>query len=294
MKNWLVPLFLVLLFSRVMATSVYEVRQGSVLEIKAPAGSYAHVFDAKFVSDKNGKILIGVDIYQKPGTYPVYLMDCSQNVCIKTIYGELVVVERYKTIKTINPNRTPARQVEIDRTRAVLGNPGDHQLASGKFVNPLDKIDERSFFGSKRPYHYHAGVDLRTCDTDSRGHLIRGKCDKPVYSINSGKIAYFGYSSVEGKMVIIDHGSGVFSLYMHLSDIEPMFIGMEVESGRQIGISGTTGNATAWTRKRIRGKLYSVKIEKPHLHFEIKIIGKTDSGVLEASVDPMEFLENRK
>ena len=66
-------------------------------------------------------------------------------------------------------------------------------------------------------------------------------------------------------MVVIDHGSGIFSLYMHLSRIE-VREGSKVIKDQVIGLSGATGDA--------RG---------PHLHFAIKASG--------TNVDPLSFIE---
>jgi murein DD-endopeptidase MepM/ murein hydrolase activator NlpD len=55
----------------------------------------------------------------------------------------------------------------------------------------------------------------------------------------------------EGNCVVIDHGDGLFTVYMHL---EKMLVhrGERVRKHAQIGISGRTGRVTG-----------------PHLHFEV-------------------------
>jgi murein DD-endopeptidase MepM/ murein hydrolase activator NlpD len=56
----------------------------------------------------------------------------------------------------------------------------------------------------------------------------------------------------EGNCVVIDHGQGLLSLYLHLSEFK-VKEGEEVETGQLIGLSGGTGRATG-----------------PHLHLAIR------------------------
>jgi len=65
--------------------------------------------------------------------------------------------------------------------------------------------------------------------------------------------------------VVIDHGLGIYSLYLHLSEIN-VSVGQLVERGKVIGLVGSTG--------------YSLE---PHLHFSLKVNG--------ASVEPLGFID---
>ena len=58
-----------------------------------------------------------------------------------------------------------------------------------------------------------------------------------------------------GNMIIIDHGAGLTTTYMHLSSRSVM-VGEGVWAGKPIGVEGTTGNSTG-----------------NHLHFTVKING---------------------
>ena len=85
----------------------------------------------------------------------------------------------------------------------------------------------------------------------------------PVYAINRGVVRQATYYSIYGNAVIIDHGAGVLSMYMHLSDID-VSPGELIAQGHLIGHSGETG--------------YS---EGPHLHLSIRVGG--------VSIDPIKF-----
>ena len=87
----------------------------------------------------------------------------------------------------------------------------------------------------------------------------------PIYAINGGIVRLSQELTNYGKTIVIDHGSGIFSLYLHIDEFK-ISEGKEVKRGDIIALSGNTG--------------YSIA---PHLHFGVKING--------ASVDPLRFIE---
>ncbi len=87
----------------------------------------------------------------------------------------------------------------------------------------------------------------------------------PVMAINTGVITFAGDLGIYGTTVVIDHGLGVESFYMHLSSVA-VKKGQMVQRGRIIGASGDTGYA-----------------EGPHLHLTIRVDG--------VSIDPIIFLK---
>ncbi len=85
----------------------------------------------------------------------------------------------------------------------------------------------------------------------------------PIWAAADGKIAFRKMGKGAGNMVIIDHGNGLVTLYMHLSAFEEgQKVGTRVKQKDVIGYVGMTGLATG-----------------PHLHFGVKKHGKY--------VDPM-------
>lgn len=85
----------------------------------------------------------------------------------------------------------------------------------------------------------------------------------PIWAAADGKIAFRKMGKGAGNMVIIDHGNGLVTLYMHLSAFEEgQRVGTRVKQKDVIGYVGMTGLATG-----------------PHLHFGVKKRGKY--------VDPM-------
>jgi len=88
-----------------------------------------------------------------------------------------------------------------------------------------------------------------------------------VRAVESGVVAFAQWYTGAGKLVIIDHKNGFFSLYSHNSSIL-VTKGDSVEKAQKIALSGKSGSA-----------------ETPFLHFEIRRRGKP--------VDPILYLEEK-
>jgi murein DD-endopeptidase MepM/ murein hydrolase activator NlpD len=81
-----------------------------------------------------------------------------------------------------------------------------------------------------------------------------------------GGIVRFATSTISyGNMVVVDHGEGIYSMYLHLSKILTT-VGQQVKKGTVIGLVGDTGLSTG-----------------SHLHISIKVNG--------VSVDPLRFVK---
>ncbi len=74
-----------------------------------------------------------------------------------------------------------------------------------------------------------------------------------VGAMSGGIVKSVYYDAVYGKVVIVDHGEGIYSLYMHLRE-QKVKEGDVVQRGTVIGMLGKTGYSTA-----------------PHLHLSMKI-----------------------
>ena len=87
----------------------------------------------------------------------------------------------------------------------------------------------------------------------------------PVAATNDGRVVLASRLFLEGNTVIIDHGLGLFSLYLHLKEI---FVrkGQKIRRGQSLGLVGASGRAKG-----------------PHLHWGIVLRGK--------KVDPFSLLD---
>ena len=108
---------------------------------------------------------------------------------------------------------------------------------------------EHPMLGGRR---LHSGVDFGV----PVGTLVRAVADGVVRRASS--------DSVSGRLVLLDHGSGVSTVYGH-NDALLVSEGDRVEKGQVIARSGNTGRSTG-----------------PHLHYETRVRGE--------AVDPQKFL----
>ena len=129
----------------------------------------------------------------------------------------------------------------------------------GTFLR-LPKSATRSGFGDSRTYRYggktidrqtHLGIDLASLAMS------------PIPAANAGKVILAESLGIYGRMIVLDHGCGLFSMYAHLSSFN-VKVGQVVKKGEIIGNTGTSGLAGG-----------------DHLHFSI-LMGGT-------FVDPLEW-----
>ncbi len=101
-------------------------------------------------------------------------------------------------------------------------------------------------------YRLHAGVDLNG-----------GGCDGPIWAAQAGTVTKAGMDSYGTGTIIIDHGGGVETAYLHEYQSGILVReGDKVTAGQQIGKVGNTGNSTGC-----------------HLHFEVRIAGSPTDPV---------------
>lgn len=118
----------------------------------------------------------------------------------------------------------------------------------GRFLMPA-----RGVFTSGFGYRWHPIFHIRRMHT---GMDIAAPRGAPVMAAADGTVLYTGWLGGYGKIVVIDHGGGVSTLYAHLSAIL-VRTGARVRRGQVIGRVGTTGYSTG-----------------PHVHFEVRINGR--------------------
>jgi murein DD-endopeptidase MepM/ murein hydrolase activator NlpD len=94
---------------------------------------------------------------------------------------------------------------------------------------------------------FHAGID------------IAASTGTAVYAYSEGTVSAAGFNNTYGKYVIINHGGGLQTVYLHLSSIN-VDVGDKVATGKRIGNVGNTGYSTG-----------------SHLHFEVRVNGVAKS-----------------
>ena len=111
----------------------------------------------------------------------------------------------------------------------------------GKFPWPVDSRNLWAGFGKFTHPRFKSIVN-------SRGLHIRIQQGSPVYSIFSGVVQYADWFQGYGKMIIVNHGGGYFSVYAHLADLV-------VKNGDKVGIKQVIGRSGD-TESFFGGELY--------------------------------------
>jgi murein DD-endopeptidase MepM/ murein hydrolase activator NlpD len=135
---------------------------------------------------------------------------------------------------------------DADSRRALGDRSSRFAPPRGSFARPAAGAITGPY-GERRRSGRHPGIDFD------------GATGDPVFAASSGTVVHAGpapdgYRGY-GRMVLIDHGGGVQTLYAHLSRVG-VAVGHEVGPGDTIGAIGTTGVVTG-----------------SHLHFEVRLGG---------------------
>lgn len=256
--------------------SAVQLEQGDTLSVVvenlSPGEKVVGEFDGQsfdfFPIGIDGKQIgiVGIDARKTPGNYSLSVSILGRDKITKTITikkRNFPVTELALTPELEEKGYTPSNIVENISTNEgvliwkVLEKYTLESYFDEPFVYPLDLIVNVGGFGNIRK---KGDVILRHLGTD-----LDAVIGTPVYAINDGIVSFIKELTVYGKIIIIDHGLGIYSLYLHLNEFKVAY-GDEVIRGEVIGLSGNTG--------------YSLG---PHLHFSIKTKG--------ASVDPLRFID---
>jgi murein DD-endopeptidase MepM/ murein hydrolase activator NlpD len=248
---------------------------GEVVKVVVKASAPVKSIQARFSGEKYllgaspnpGEYLglIGIDLGLKPGSYPIAITPVYANGHFESVVKEILVVAKEFPVKKLWVDEkyvTPPPEVlkrireESELLAAIYGIYSPRWMGSGPFIVPSEgearpNFGERRFFNNQ-PRSPHSGVD------------ISSPYGAPVAASNSGRVVLVSDLYYAGNTVIIDHGLGVFTLYLHLSKFR-VKRGDSVEKGDVVGEIGATGRVTG-----------------PHLHWGVKIQGNR--------VDPFSLL----
>ena len=119
---------------------------------------------------------------------------------------------------------------------------------TGRFMWPC-RGEITSYFGWRThpifgTTKYHSGMDIAV------------DYGTPIMAADSGTVIYSGWLGGYGYAVMIDHGSGLVTLYAHNQSLN-VYEGQYVTKGTCIAYAGSTGYSTG-----------------PHCHFEVRLHGE--------------------
>ena len=150
-------------------------------------------------------------------------------------------------------------EIERKRREEALKNQLNLTYDGGKMTWPVPGYSRISSYYGTRPdpfgsptQEFHSGIDIPA----PRGVNIISAYD--------GEVAWSYYSNSAGKWVGVDHGDGIYTVYMHMSK-RLVSEGDKVKKGDVLGLVGTTGRSTG-----------------NHLHFAVRKNG--------SYVDPLKWV----
>jgi len=223
--------------------------QGSLLTIELTVPASVWVDDRALMISPTGRSVLGIG---RDATEVAIRWQDSQSGMIH--HHHQVVTTRHYDIQQVNglPNNkvnpNPQEVAEIKQNNADIAQ---QRAKRDRFIEPQFPFAWPTsgrisgVYGSQRvlngqPRRPHLGVDIAAPE------------GTPVYAPDNAKVLLANPAMIlTGQTLLLDHGLGVKSIYVHLSDIT-VKVGDSVKRGQLIGRVGKTGRATG-----------------PHLHWGV-------------------------
>jgi murein DD-endopeptidase MepM/ murein hydrolase activator NlpD len=210
-------------------------------------------------NSKTWYALAGIGLETAPGSYPLALTGekLSTKETDKTVtFARNLTVGRgkYPKIKVnlsvasqfTEPSPEQLKQIEEGQQikKDYLNRVTPDQQWAGQFIAPVS-AEISDVFASQRIFNGktsspHLGLDFRV------------PSGIPIEAMNDGTVLLARPLFFEGNFVVLDHGQGLLTLYLHLSEFK-VKEGDHVKRGQLIALSGGTGRATG-----------------PHLHAAVR------------------------
>ena len=208
--------------------------------------------------------VVGLPLDLKPGEHYLEKLDSGS---IQKKFFEVShkhYTTQYITIeddRKVNPYASDWDRILAEKTRQQKARDYfTNNDADINFLLPVKGINTGSF-GRRRvfngqPRRPHSGMDFAADE------------GTPVIAPSAGKVIELGDFFFSGKLVYVDHGQGLISMFAHLSDID-VVLGEQLKKGQVVGKVGSTGRVTG-----------------PHLHWSLGLNGTW--------IDPSLFLPDAK
>ncbi|MDE2560674.1 MAG: M23 family metallopeptidase [Sphingomonadales bacterium] len=230
-----------------------ECEQGGWARGRAPAGTVSLALDGKAIPvARDGAFFIAFDRDAGASASLVATLDDGH-----TVRRDIAIAPRAWEIERLDipmkPGKMPSeeflriRKGELAQINAARALRTDADGWREKFIWPVEgRISGK--FGAQRIYQgvagsYHSGIDIAT-----------GTSGTPIVAPADGVVILAAQDpfTLEGHLLMIDHGMGLNSAFLHCSELE-VKVGEHVRQGQFIARIGMTGRATG-----------------PHLHWSVK------------------------
>ena len=200
--------------------------------------------------------VVGLALSLEPGNYT--LQNKGEQIPFQVMPKKYLEQRIYlKNKRHVTPNTLDLDRIksESQKQRGAL-NAFDGTLESIRMILPVEgpisgPFGKRRFFNDQ-PRRPHSGTD------------IAAPTGTPIKAAATGRVSLIGDFFFNGRLVVIDHGEGLKTMYNHMDRID-VKKGQVVAQGEVIGTVGATGRVTG-----------------AHLHLGVILNG--------ASVDPKLFI----
>lgn len=166
----------------------------------------------------------------------------------KEEYIDELIAEAERQERERRAREAAARQAELANN--VSDDPAAGKASASGMIWPMPSSSYiTSGFGYRKEVMagsgtFHNGIDIAV------------NAGAPILAAKAGRVISASYHYSMGNHVILDHGNGVYTIYMHSSKLL-VSVGQEVTQGETIALVGSTGMSTG-----------------PHLHFSVKLSGQ--------------------
>lgn len=241
-------------------------QQGAMVIGKVPAGSRVEYAGRTLRVTGYGSVVLGIGRDAEGATeVAVTRPDGSREIARISAMPRDWPIERVSGVppKTVDPPPAIAERIRREQARVTAARIRDDARAdfAQRFAWPVEgRISGR--FGNQRVYNgkpgsAHSGMD------------IAAAAGTPVRAPAAGVVTFADPDLyLTGGTLLIDHGHGVSSNFLHLSKID-VRLGDRIEQGQVIGAVGATGRATG-----------------PHLHWGM--------NWFDVRIDPLLVLERTR
>lgn len=242
-----------------------SVSQGALVFGKVPAGSVVEYAGRTLRPTPWGTVVFGVDRREQgPLRLEVLRADGTRAAESIAVTARDWPLERVDGVppKTVNPPPAIAERIRREQARVTAARTRDDDRAdfAAPFIWPVTgRISGR--FGSGRVYNGQPGAGHSGMD-------IAVPTGTPVKAPAAGVVTFADDLYLTGGTILLDHGHGVSSNFLHLSRMD-VKVGDRVAQGQVIGAVGATGRATG-----------------PHLHWGM--------SWFDVRVDPLLVLERTR
>ena len=226
-----------------------EVEQASLLETQEQAEIQEYQM-SMLIDQKNGEIeKYESEISTKEGAIKEYeAMIASQNATIAALEASILQAEREADALQKELEESGLSDNDIDSSSSSKPVT-TQQVFSGPFCMPAPSYTRVSDDYGNRIHpilgvkQFHNGIDFAAPG------------GSPILAAQSGTVIAAAYSSTMGNYIMINHGGGVITIYMHASALY-VSAGQTVTKGQKIATVGRTGRSTG-----------------NHLHFSVRVNG---------------------